>query len=314
MFGGWAETAARIDAERLGPLMHRVIGGRGIAQPELEARFHLAYRQTSVLNRLLLQELAICLRAFAIADIGIIVLKGAAQAEAVYGDIGLPPMVEVDVLVHPRDRSAACRVLERLGYALARVEMRPGAAALVVRRIPQVPVQIDVAVLSYCLRPAGNAVFLWLLAAAWAGFAARFAVMPVWWERRCYHMNHLLVFIAAAELIPPGAVACGGGFRSTGNASRRCVRWGSATTGEPNSRWPGCGLGKVDCARVFVPTPRSPKRKKLSRAVASGRVNRGAVTMPPRFQEESPSSSAQYTCSKVFTSGKRASFTRRAAA
>jgi hypothetical protein len=45
-----------------------------------------------------------------------IVLKGAALAELVYGNIALRPMVDLDVLVQPRDLDLAERVLRELGY------------------------------------------------------------------------------------------------------------------------------------------------------------------------------------------------------
>jgi hypothetical protein len=71
----------------------------------------------------------VCLRAFAAAGLEVIVLKGAALAEAVYGDVALRPMVDLDLLVQPHDRDAARALLARLGYAGVRREVRPGALA-----------------------------------------------------------------------------------------------------------------------------------------------------------------------------------------
>jgi hypothetical protein len=117
--GGWQAAAARIEAERLGPLLHRLIGGRGIAPPEHEQRFRLAYRQSALRTRLLLGELATCVRACTEAGIALIVLKGAALAERVYGDPALRPMLDLDLLARPSDRGALRQVLELLGYASA---------------------------------------------------------------------------------------------------------------------------------------------------------------------------------------------------
>ena len=52
----------------------------------------------------------------------VILLKGAALAETVYGDIALRPMSDLDLLVRPRDVSAAVHGLARAGYH-ASVEM-----------------------------------------------------------------------------------------------------------------------------------------------------------------------------------------------
>jgi hypothetical protein len=49
--------------------------------------------------------------------------KGVLLAEALYGDGGLRPMVDIDLVVQPRDLARALALLERLGF----VAHRPGA-------------------------------------------------------------------------------------------------------------------------------------------------------------------------------------------
>lgn len=43
--------------------------------------------------------------------------------------------------------------------------------------------------------------FLWLLWLAWAALAARFVILPAWWEDRYYYSNYFLMLYASAELI-----------------------------------------------------------------------------------------------------------------
>lgn len=123
----WQEVRALVRAERLGPLMHRAAGNRGILPPALEVAFRRDYQITAMRNRLLLHQLGTCLRAFAEAGIATIVLKGAALATVIYRDVALRPMIDADLLVHASDRVRACRVLEKLGYTVARMETRRGA-------------------------------------------------------------------------------------------------------------------------------------------------------------------------------------------
>ncbi len=119
--GGWAAAQVLIEAERLGPLMHLITRGRRLATRDVEARFRLAYRQSRLRNRQLLQELAICLRVFADEHVPCLVLKGAALAERVYGDISLRPMRNLDICVRSQDLTVAYGILEHLGYQAAGV-------------------------------------------------------------------------------------------------------------------------------------------------------------------------------------------------
>jgi hypothetical protein len=67
-------------------------------------------------NMLLYNELSNVLKAFTDAGIDVIVLKGAFLAEAVYKNIGLRAIGDVDVLVKKGDLSIAKNALARLGY------------------------------------------------------------------------------------------------------------------------------------------------------------------------------------------------------
>jgi hypothetical protein len=118
-----------IDAERIGPLLHQVARGRGILPPAVQEGVRARYRWTGVQTMVLLRELGNCLERLAAARVPVIVLKGAALTEAVYRNVALRPMSDVDLLVHQRDLPAARRVLEEMGYAVARAETHPGVLA-----------------------------------------------------------------------------------------------------------------------------------------------------------------------------------------
>jgi hypothetical protein len=68
-------------------------------------------------NMVLYHELGKILRALKAADVPVIVLKGACLAEAVYGNVALRSMGDVDFLVKKGDMVKAVQVLGPLGYS-----------------------------------------------------------------------------------------------------------------------------------------------------------------------------------------------------
>jgi len=149
--GAWAWDDVRrlAEAERVAPLLHAAVGALGIVPADLAHVLHRARCATALRNRLLLNELGRCTDALAAAGVPVIVLKGAALAEAVYRDISLRPMVDVDVLIRQYTLESAARVLKRLGYVPIRKETHPGAVAeyeneIAFRKGGNFPVEIDV--------------------------------------------------------------------------------------------------------------------------------------------------------------------------
>jgi hypothetical protein len=74
------------------------------------------YLSSAAANMRLLHELGVILRTLRAADVPVIPLKGACLAEAVYGDIALRPMADLDLLVKPADLPRALEALRQLGY------------------------------------------------------------------------------------------------------------------------------------------------------------------------------------------------------
>jgi len=116
-----------IESERIGPLLHQTVGA--IVAPPLGEQLYLSYHATARRNLLLLRELGTCLRALTAAAVPVIVLKGAALIETVYGNLALRPMGDVDLLVRGRDLAATRQTLGGLGYEVRRIETHPGVVA-----------------------------------------------------------------------------------------------------------------------------------------------------------------------------------------
>lgn len=79
-------------------------------------KLKLAYYSNVARNMCVYAELNLILKALCEKDIGVIVLKGAALAKTVYGDIGLRPMGDIDLLVKKEDLPHTEKTMTKLGY------------------------------------------------------------------------------------------------------------------------------------------------------------------------------------------------------
>lgn len=114
----WARVLAQAESHDVTPFVHARLIARGITPPPaVAAALRQAYYDTAARNIRRFDELGKLLAAMHDAGIPVVVLKGAALAEFVYGDIALRPMFDTDVLVRPEDIAGAFRVLRAAGYA-----------------------------------------------------------------------------------------------------------------------------------------------------------------------------------------------------
>ncbi|MCO6452358.1 MAG: nucleotidyltransferase family protein [Caldilineales bacterium] len=113
----WAELNQLAERERVSALLYDVDRGWNLCPSVVERKLHDFAAYTSVQNRIYLDALAEILETLAAADIPAIVLKGAALAEMIYGNIGLRPMVDLDLLVRKMDARRALSILQADGYA-----------------------------------------------------------------------------------------------------------------------------------------------------------------------------------------------------
>jgi hypothetical protein len=122
----WEAVLARMGGERVTPLIHRTVRGLDVLPAPIEQAAQQGYRFTSLRNLVLLHALVECTEKLTASQVPAIVLKGAALAEIIYGNIALRPMGDVDLLVHPQHVATVRSILEGLGYTQDRAETHPG--------------------------------------------------------------------------------------------------------------------------------------------------------------------------------------------
>jgi hypothetical protein len=96
-----------------------------IPPPAIAEALRQVYFASAARNMRLFHELGGILRALQAAGIPVIPLKGACLAEAVYGDIALRPMSDLDLWVQRQQLDAARAVMQSLGYVSRSKADRP---------------------------------------------------------------------------------------------------------------------------------------------------------------------------------------------
>lgn len=122
----WIALEGAIEAEGLAPLLHTILRGKNLLPPALEASLSLSYHRNACRNMLLFHHLTEVLQHLETAGVPAIVLKGAALAERVYGDIAVRPMSDLDLLVQPQRVAITRQTLGAIGYILSGIEMQRG--------------------------------------------------------------------------------------------------------------------------------------------------------------------------------------------
>jgi hypothetical protein len=120
----------------LAPLLyHRIkpFFAAGSVPPQVQQRLKEIYFQSAARNMRLYRELAKIVRACNDAGVPVMLLKGAHLAEAVYGNIALRPMADVDLLVKQHDMMRAHDILVGQGYAMT---SKSDASCSAVRHMP----------------------------------------------------------------------------------------------------------------------------------------------------------------------------------
>lgn len=121
------EALLQIARDRgLAPLLYFVVRGRDLLPPQFEQELRLIYFLNARRNLLLFRRLEEALCCLTAEHVSVIVLKGAALAEAVYGNPAVRLMSDFDLLVRQTDIAAALRVLAALDYERVHVEAQAG--------------------------------------------------------------------------------------------------------------------------------------------------------------------------------------------
>jgi hypothetical protein len=118
----WAEVRPRIEIDRLPgelhrlmPLLSKALTRTGIIEPELQ-RLKGVYQFSWYRNQVLFAEGASLIRALEAAGVAVMLIRGAAAAATYYGDTGLRPMNDLDLLVPPDHIDDARRTAEAEGW------------------------------------------------------------------------------------------------------------------------------------------------------------------------------------------------------
>ncbi len=115
----WGAFLMLAEGQGVAPLVYWRLEASGWSHrlpAAVRASLRRLYYQSAAQNSLLRRELESILEALAAAHIPVIVLKGAHLAVALYPDIALRPMHDLDLLVHEGDFENARQVLTKIGY------------------------------------------------------------------------------------------------------------------------------------------------------------------------------------------------------
>lgn len=121
----WDAVESLAVAERVAPLLYHSARRHRFLPDKLLDLCRQIYTETGLQNALRLNELAPLLSGLSAAGIDVILLKGAALAERVYGNIALRPMCDIDMLVRKADVRQALALLQDAGYRVGGSEVAP---------------------------------------------------------------------------------------------------------------------------------------------------------------------------------------------
>ena len=113
----WDEFLTQAARHAVAPLIYYALKEEDAVLPDhVKEKLATAYYQTALHNTLLYERLGKIVDAFNTAEVPVILLKGAALAQNVYGNVALRPMGDLDFLVRKEKMSRAERLLVELGY------------------------------------------------------------------------------------------------------------------------------------------------------------------------------------------------------
>jgi hypothetical protein len=113
----WDALVAVAESHGVGPLLYAEVRRQGLNPPEhVAASLRRSYLASAGKSTLIFHSLAAALSALHTGGVPVAPLKGAFLAEAVYGDIGVRPMSDVDIMVKSAHVARAIGILRGLGY------------------------------------------------------------------------------------------------------------------------------------------------------------------------------------------------------
>ncbi len=113
----WGDLLREAEEQGLAPLLHKHLAAAGCAIPEhCRRRLHSLYLRSRQANAIRNRSLLKILQAFRGEAVEVLLVKGIALANLVYGDPALRPMRDIDLLIKTEDAGRAEALLFSLGY------------------------------------------------------------------------------------------------------------------------------------------------------------------------------------------------------
>jgi hypothetical protein len=124
----WSGVARLARTEHVEAMLHASLQAAPAhaAPQEIAQSWERAYYQTAQRNMLRKRDLAAILQSFAAAGIPVLLFKGLALAETLYGNLGLRRASDLDLAVRPESLPTCRQILLDLGYAPVDIELAPG--------------------------------------------------------------------------------------------------------------------------------------------------------------------------------------------
>lgn len=122
----WGQVARLAADQKLIPLLYDTLRGKELVPAPVEERWRPVYYDSIRRSTRLFHQLTRVLQDLREAQCPVLLLKGAALAETVYGDAALRPMVDLDLLVPASRVPLAETILGQLGYRAQIPDPWPG--------------------------------------------------------------------------------------------------------------------------------------------------------------------------------------------
>jgi hypothetical protein len=122
----WDNFTENAVGESIAPILYGLVSSIDQFPGDILTRLNHYYYDSAVNNAILFRELNSLLLNLNNNQIEVILLKGSALATQIYPNIAMRPMVDLDILVKPKNVPGVIKVLQNNGYQLVRQEEQPG--------------------------------------------------------------------------------------------------------------------------------------------------------------------------------------------
>jgi hypothetical protein len=123
----WSPVVSMAQQDLVSPLMYRCLREASNVPLEVVQGFQADYLWWGQRNLLFFHELRKLLQFLRDNDVPVILLKGVALAEELYGNIALRPLRDLDILVHVEHRFSLVELLQPLNYQIDEIEVHDAA-------------------------------------------------------------------------------------------------------------------------------------------------------------------------------------------